>query len=54
MSLSYIFFRALAIRKKYLKEKSPGNHFPVSKRIHMYKSTYKGLVLPVKKVDFNV
>jgi len=54
MSLTYIFFRALTIRKKYLKEKSPRNNFPVSKRIRMYKSSYKGLVLPAKKIEFIV
>lgn len=54
MSLIYIFFMALAIWQKYVKEKSPGNIFHFSKRINMYKSTYKGLALSAKKVEFNV
>lgn len=35
--MSYIFFRTLAIRNNYLKEKkSHGNNFPVSKAIHRH------------------
>lgn len=41
--MSYTFFRPLAIRNNYLKEKkSPGNNFPVSKRIQ------RGIKIPTK------